>query len=776
MVNCVCGCLNTDLIEHDYYEVTPEGETRKASGKINLLKCTDCGIIRQDVAISDEEYKKYYEVIYPPNKEGYLAKNYGSDRELAVSRCDEYKISSGKSLLDVGSGSGAFVDECRARGVSAFGCEISKYHYSRNNDFIYFGQFEKLNFPTDYFDIVTCHDVVEHVTNPVEFLDNMFRIVKQGGTCFIDVPRSQSSLAGEHHFKKEHLWYFTVEQLKALLEKMGFLVMDVQFPIESKMVFCSVKSEQDRPIILVPPGIGDSYWSIVKLESFLKREKLGLPDIRVACNREKKFSGHKRAFPFLEMFPFLNASWEVVSNGKERDIWKEAYAERGRTIFKNVLGCDYFISYNGHLRYGEDLQRIDSDLACNWFPDMFVSLEQINFEDYCKEKYGKYIVFYFVFYGTYVFWEREFPVESIIEYVNGLVKITGYTPVFVGALWDSESASIRKIISSVPGSVNLIGKTSVDQLFGVLKGSELVVGYPSGLTLSSATLKCKTLIIWNDYYDRNFSWNCVSPEVRNKTYFIENTKEINIDSLTKSCFTIIRGNKPFIRKEFRPTKRIESYEFTKNSEDSIKEISIACVLKSGGDFTIAHVKNLYNMLAKYVTLPFKFLVLSDLEIKIEGVICFDLIKNLPGWWSKLELFQLSGPVLYFDLDTVIVKNIDPLVRSVGNLKPGEIRMLTPFNLRKRRRGDWASGIMAWRGAFRFILDSIDKPWGKRFMKVLNGDQEYISKILLRNGKTVAPIKYANIVSFKKNCLQGVPKEADIICYHGNPRPEINGRV
>jgi hypothetical protein len=66
-----------------------------------------------------------------------------------------------------------------------------------------------------------------------------------------------------------------------------------------------------------------------------------------------------------------------------------------------------------------------------------------------------------------------------------------------------------------------------------------VVGYPSGLTIMSTVLKKKTLIIWNDYYHKNFQWNCCPPEVRRKTYQITNTKGLKPQALATSVKTLI---------------------------------------------------------------------------------------------------------------------------------------------------------------------------------------------------------------------------------------------
>ncbi|MHA1809364.1 MAG: methyltransferase domain-containing protein [Candidatus Heimdallarchaeaceae archaeon] len=809
MIKCICGCDKYSKSNHNYYDVAKSGSIEKSTKLMEIAKCSDCGILRRfDFPFSSGvEYSDFYSNNYPPCFNEYKVKDYDHDRSLSSSRCDSYEIYNGYSgkILDVGCGSGAFVDECRSRGADAFGCEIVKYSNSKNSseNFIYNDLLENINFPTDYFDIVTCHDVLEHNPDPIIFLKEIFRILKINGSLYIDFPNYYNE-SGKHHWKLEHLWYFNSEQLVELVKKIGFAVDFVKNPIESKILIKCHKSKVNRISILVPPGIGDSYWSLVKTKSFLKQINADIPDILIVCPREKKFNGHKRAFPFIEMFPFVHSSWETVGNNDDpnlKKVWKEAYARAGQTIFNNVLGCDYFISYNGHLRFGEKLDDVDPHLKCEWFPNLFISKEQDNYKKLCLNKYNKYIVFYFIFQGTYKYWTSEFSVNRVANLVNNICKQSNCVPILVGAVWDGLDKDINFLISNIDNNINLIGKTTITQLFGLIRGAEAVVGYPSGLTIMSSVLGAKTLIIWNDYYDRNFAKNSCPPECFERNYFIENTKGMEVKKTTKLVCEIIEGKKPKMRAELnKPVSRHKSQSIagkrkpkTKKNGNSIREemniigqmavidetneqnivsnlnkeneLIIVCVLKSGGkDFDKQYVLKMKNMISRNVKTKHKFVTLSD--INISGIETVKLIKGYKGWWSKLELFRMNGPVLYFDLDTVILDNIDSLANHVKNLKYGSFEMLVPFNPLRKRRGKWASGIMAWHGDFSYIFREYS-PYNCRH----KGDQDFIYDVLRQKKININPINNsATVFSQKRHCREGVPVEAQIICFHGPQKP------
>jgi SAM-dependent methyltransferase len=710
----------------------------------------------------DNQYEAYYREAYPPTGKEYVAKDYKHDQQVADARfksCD-IRATGGITLLDVGSGSGAFVEHCRTAGIEAWGCEIGKYVYSRDweDDYIYRRRLEDVHFPTDHFDCVTCFDVLEHVMDARSFLREMFRITKQKGQCFIEVP-DYFGEQGKYHWKKgEHVWFFTREQLEHALESVGFIIAGTEYPIPGKILICATKPMQRRTRVLLPPGIGDSYWSLIKLESFLEREEIEPPvDAYVACNRSKAHNGHKRAFPFISMFPFVCATGVSVGSQVRRDdVWQEAYARRGRTIFRDVYGCDFFISYNGHLRFGESMEEIDPDLECNWRPPRFISLEEDQYRRRCADQYGDYIVYYFVFHGTYRHWTKEFDIKSVAQYVRGATEKYGCTPVFAGAIWDGEEATLNHLVRQVPGTVDLRGKTNMGQVFGLMRGARAVVGYPSGLTILGAVLDCPTLIVWNKYYNRQFFWECCPPDTRNKTYLVEDTGGLTAERLVERTGELLTGKaqEPVVK----PTPQAQPPRAVP---------TVACVLRSGGDFIPDHVRVLHEMVRERCSLQCDFVSLTDMGDMGNGIRTVELQRGEKSWWSKVELFRLTGPVLYLDLDVIITGELDALVHAVWGLKEDEVLMLTPFN-RQRRHGDWASAIMGWNGSHRVVVDGFDPSLLGHGVN----EQMYVASALEKSGVKIRPVQdHIRVSSYKRHIQRGVkPENTDVVCFHGRPRP------
>ena len=200
-------------------------------------------------------------------------------------------------------------------------------------------------------------------------------------------------------------------------------------------------------------------------------------------------------------------------------------------------------------------------------------------------------------------------------------------------------------------------------------------------------------------------------------------------------------------------------------------ITIATVFRTGGVYDHKYVNNLVNGVRDNITVPYKVVCLTDAPNGIENV--DDIIPfrhNWPKWWGKLELFRpdlLQGRILYIDLDTFIVDNIDDVAGYDGRF----------CGLRDFYNEDeFASGIMAWESSpdvYKLYNEFAKNP--EHHMKVhdVGGDQAFMRRFI-RISDYFQDLYPKQVVSYKVNCVNGnsvkVPNNARIICFHGNPKP------
>lgn len=231
ITECICG---NDAGEMEWL----------AKNDLNCKVCGGCGLTHQVVNLTVEQYYNFYSEKYHLAYQKQLGQinytdRYDSDREVAKLRLAKYQpYLTGKRLLDIGSSNGAFVDEARAAGLDAWGVEPSK---SAKIETTYIGTLIEQDFIEGEFQTITMHDVLEHVIDPVTELKEIHRVLPVDGVLILDMPNFWVD-CGKHHWRAvEHLWLFKEEQLKSVVENLGFEVVGRDTPIPSKYVLYAKK-------------------------------------------------------------------------------------------------------------------------------------------------------------------------------------------------------------------------------------------------------------------------------------------------------------------------------------------------------------------------------------------------------------------------------------------------------------------------------------------------------------------------------------------------------
>lgn len=101
----------------------------------------------------------------------------------------------GCKVLDVGCGGGFSCEFMAARGAKVFGIDqsqsciaIAKAHAAASGFEIDYqhGFAESLLYPDNYFDVVLCVDVLEHVADLKQTISEIYRVLKPGGLFYFD--------------------------------------------------------------------------------------------------------------------------------------------------------------------------------------------------------------------------------------------------------------------------------------------------------------------------------------------------------------------------------------------------------------------------------------------------------------------------------------------------------------------------------------------------------------------------------------------------------------
>ena len=146
------------------------------------------------------------------------------------------------TLLDVGCGTGEFVEDARAAGWNAVGIESSRpaaeFAHEQKHLPVHHATLDHVPFPSASFSAVTLLDVLEHLRDPRQELVAVRNLLRPDGIAVVRVPNTVFHLARTRvcdllHVADEglqmryHLNHFTPRTLAGLLRRVGFEIISV---------------------------------------------------------------------------------------------------------------------------------------------------------------------------------------------------------------------------------------------------------------------------------------------------------------------------------------------------------------------------------------------------------------------------------------------------------------------------------------------------------------------------------------------------------------------
>jgi len=207
--------------------------------KFNIKQCNSCGFKITENIEDEDNIGSYYQsenyISHSNTSKGIVNKVYHTVRNYMLSRKRRLveKATSLKTgqMLDVGTGTGFFLNEMKINGWQVTGTEKS----SDARDFAK-REFNLENLPSEKlftlrdkrFDVITLWHVLEHIHQINENMETFGRLLKTNGKLIIAVPNHDSTDA--KHYKEfwaafdvpRHIWHFAPKQMKQFGEKHGF--------------------------------------------------------------------------------------------------------------------------------------------------------------------------------------------------------------------------------------------------------------------------------------------------------------------------------------------------------------------------------------------------------------------------------------------------------------------------------------------------------------------------------------------------------------------------
>ncbi len=149
---------------------------------------------------------------------------------------------------------------------------LNYYSSDYENEFVADYKFDirNITMPDQFFDLIVCYHVLEHIEDDQSAIQELYRVLKNRGTCIIQCPFKEGDIFEDfsirteadrltHYGQKDHVRIYTAQALKQRMQKAGFNVEIKTFSNEDPNIHSFKRNEQvlicSKLIEVVPPGL-----------------------------------------------------------------------------------------------------------------------------------------------------------------------------------------------------------------------------------------------------------------------------------------------------------------------------------------------------------------------------------------------------------------------------------------------------------------------------------------------------------------------------------------
>jgi 2-polyprenyl-3-methyl-5-hydroxy-6-metoxy-1,4-benzoquinol methylase len=241
---------------------------------LRTVVCNRCAMVMTNPRLRLEDYRRFYESDYQKlyndvqePEPGYIGRR-GFDA-AACFRVRYYArwFWEGMRLLDVGSGSGSFLQALKVKYPQAMvrGLEpvasFAQFAVRTSGAPIDVSTIETMPEDTGNYDIVTVFHVLEHLVDPLGTLRHIRTRLRPGGRLVVEVPNIMGSWKGIGMFHIAHTCAFSQCTLSRMITQAGFIVEhcdDADYPgLESALFVVArsqVSGQEIAPDVKAEPG------------------------------------------------------------------------------------------------------------------------------------------------------------------------------------------------------------------------------------------------------------------------------------------------------------------------------------------------------------------------------------------------------------------------------------------------------------------------------------------------------------------------------------------
>ena len=255
-------CLSTD-----FKEVLRAKDHTVSKKDFSIHHCNNCTFRFTNPVPTQDEIGPYYQseeyISHSNTSKGLINKAYQIVRKRTLKQkrkiIQNFTGKRSGNLLDIGAGTGAFLNTIQTAGWQVTGIEPDEN--ARENAESLWGlklrpAEEFFQLETGKYDAVTMWHVLEHVHELEAYLDHIFNLLNDQGKFIVAVPNYTSWDSGKYqemwaaYDVPRHLYHFSPASLQHIVERKGFKLVDMKrMPFDSFYVSMLSEKYKDGSMI-----------------------------------------------------------------------------------------------------------------------------------------------------------------------------------------------------------------------------------------------------------------------------------------------------------------------------------------------------------------------------------------------------------------------------------------------------------------------------------------------------------------------------------------------
>lgn len=242
-------------------------------GLFSVYRCPDCGFCKTFPSLKDNDLTDLYSNYYPRknlNVKDINIKDHKPQSEEVLYRKGlktntHLFAKKGSDVLDVGSGIGYSLLELKNMGCYPYGLDPDTNAQKLAKKFkipFHFGLINDNPYPGKKFDYICASQVLEHTTDPLEFVRMCSKKLKPGGELILSFPNPDSftrRLLGRkwlHWHIPFHQNFMSRKAILLLVKKTGLKLLDIKTVTPNLWTNLQIR----RLIISPHQGVRDTFW------------------------------------------------------------------------------------------------------------------------------------------------------------------------------------------------------------------------------------------------------------------------------------------------------------------------------------------------------------------------------------------------------------------------------------------------------------------------------------------------------------------------------------